>query len=79
MPTPTTTPKSNSTNKPKIDIVRHKDAGKTTLTDRILTHTGVIHKIGEVHERSATMDWMDTERERGITITGSSKAPVNKK
>ncbi|NBT04033.1 MAG: hypothetical protein EBS94_11570, partial [Proteobacteria bacterium] len=52
-----------------IGIIAHIDAGKTTVTERILYFTGVTHRIGEVHEGAATMDWMPQERERGITIT----------
>jgi len=55
-----------------IGIVAHIDAGKTTLTERILYYTGKIHKLGEVHEGTAEMDWMDQERERGITITAAA-------
>jgi len=55
-----------------IGIVAHIDAGKTTLTGRILYYTGKIHKMGEVHEGTAEMDWMDQERERGITITAAA-------
>ncbi len=55
-----------------IGIVAHIDAGKTTLTERILYYTGKIHKMGEVHEGTAEMDWMDQERERGITITAAA-------
>src|SRR5512147_2406235 len=53
-------------------IMAHIDAGKTTTTERILFYTGVTHKIGEVHEGAATMDWMEQERERGITITSAA-------
>jgi len=55
-----------------IGIAAHIDAGKTTTTERILYYTGVSHKIGEVHEGAATMDWMDQEKERGITITSAA-------
>ncbi|OGB97971.1 translation elongation factor G [candidate division TM6 bacterium RIFCSPHIGHO2_12_FULL_36_22] len=55
-----------------IGIVAHIDAGKTTVTERILFYTGVSHKIGEVHEGAAVMDWMEQERERGITITSAA-------
>ena len=53
-------------------IIAHIDAGKTTVTERVLFYTGVSHKIGEVHEGAATMDWMEQERERGITITSAA-------
>ena len=55
-----------------IGIMAHIDAGKTTTTERILFYTGVSHKIGEVHDGTATMDWMEQERERGITITSAA-------
>src|SRR3982750_150054 len=55
-----------------IGIMAHIDAGKTTMTERILYYTGVSHKIGEVHEGTATMDWMEQEQERGITITSAA-------
>ncbi|HEX4711129.1 GTP-binding protein, partial [Phenylobacterium sp.] len=53
-------------------IMAHIDAGKTTTTERILYYTGKSHKIGEVHDGAATMDWMEQEQERGITITSAA-------
>jgi elongation factor G len=55
-----------------IGIVAHVDAGKTTTTERVLFYTGLSHKIGEVHDGTATMDWMEQEQERGITITSAA-------
>ena len=55
-----------------IGIMAHIDAGKTTTTERILYYTGKTHKIGEVHEGAATMDWMVQEQERGVTITSAA-------
>ena len=55
-----------------IGIMAHIDAGKTTTTERILFYTGVNHKIGETHDGDATMDWMEQEQERGITITSAA-------
>ncbi len=66
---PRTTPLKDYRN---IGIIAHIDAGKTTTTERVLFYTGITHKIGEVHEGEATMDWMDQERERGITITSAA-------
>src|SRR3569623_3456427 len=55
-----------------IGILAHIDAGKTTTTERILYNTGKTYKIGEVHDGAATMDWMEQEQERGITITSAA-------
>ena len=55
-----------------IGIAAHIDAGKTTTTERVLYYTGRVYKIGEVHEGTATMDWMPQEQERGITITSAA-------
>ena len=55
-----------------IGIIAHIDAGKTTTTERILYYTGKSHKMGEVHDGNATMDWMEQEQERGITITAAA-------
>jgi elongation factor G len=55
-----------------IGIIAHIDAGKTTVSERVLFYTGISHKIGEVHEGAAVMDWMEQERERGITITAAA-------
>ena len=55
-----------------IGIMAHIDAGKTTLTERILFYTGINHKIGDTHDGTATMDWMAQEQERGITITSAA-------
>ena len=66
---PRTTPIDRYRN---IGIMAHIDAGKTTTTERILFYTGISHKIGEVHDGAATMDWMEQEQERGITITSAA-------
>ena len=55
-----------------IGIIAHIDAGKTTVSERVLFYTGISHKIGEVHEGDTVMDWMEQERERGITITAAA-------
>ena len=55
-----------------IGIMAHIDAGKTTTTERILYYTGRTHKLGETHDGAATMDWMEQEQERGITITSAA-------
>jgi elongation factor G len=60
------------TNLRNIGIMAHIDAGKTTITERILYYTGMVHRMGEVHDGGATMDWMEQEKERGITITSAA-------
>ena len=65
-------PKRDLTFTRNIGIAAHIDAGKTTTTERILYYTGISHKIGEVHDGAATMDWMEQEQERGITITSAA-------
>ncbi|MDP6117797.1 MAG: elongation factor G [Planctomycetota bacterium] len=62
-----------------VGVIAHIDAGKTTVTERILYHTGRIHRTGEVHDGAATMDYMDEERERGITITSAATSATWKK
>ena len=59
-------------NQRNIGIMAHIDAGKTTTTERILFYTGISHKLGETHDGQATMDWMEQEQERGITITSAA-------
>src|SRR5512136_822491 len=66
---PRQTPLENTRN---IGIMAHIDAGKTTTTERILYYTGRTYKIGEVHDGTAVMDWMEQEQERGITITSAA-------
>jgi len=66
---PRTTPITRYRN---IGIMAHIDAGKTTTTERILFYTGISHKLGEVHDGNAVMDWMEQEQERGITITSAA-------
>jgi len=55
-----------------IGVIAHIDAGKTTATERMLYYTGRLYKLGEVHEGTAVMDWMEQEQERGITITAAA-------
>src|SRR3990167_7150852 len=55
-----------------IGIIAHIDAGKTTTTERVLFYTGITHKIGDIDEGTTVMDWMEQERERGITITSAA-------
>ena len=63
-------PRSHTLDKVRnIGIMAHIDAGKTTTTERILFYTGKTHRLGEVHDGAAVMDWMEEEQERGITIT----------
>ena len=67
----TMTQKIDLTKIRNIGVIAHIDAGKTTTTERMLFYTKKIHKIGEVHDGTATMDWMVQEQERGITITSA--------
>ena len=60
-----------------IGIMAHIDAGKTTTTERILYYSGVNHKIGETHDGASTMDWMEQEQERGITITSAATSSIH--
>ena len=62
-----------------IGIMAHIDAGKTTTTERILYYTGINYKLGEVHEGTATMDWMEQEQERGITFSTAALKIVEEK
>ena len=64
--------KTDLVNYRNIGIMAHIDAGKTTTTERVLYYTGVSHKIGEVHDGATTMDWMEQEQRRGITITSAT-------
>src|ERR1041385_4634038 len=70
--------KQDLSNFRNIGIMAHIDAGKTTTTERILYYTGITHKIGEVHEGTATMDWMEQEQEGGITITSATTSSVRR-
>src|SRR6267154_1329767 len=71
---PRTTPLDKVRN---IGIMAHIDAGKTTTTERILYYTGRTYKLGEVHDGTATMDWMEQEQERGITITAAANSTAS--